>query len=762
MREYKLYDTDKPKVCEDSIPVGNGRMGASLMCGVSEEVIYLNEETVWSSHKCGIPNPGMADKLEEIRKLFLDGYPAEGDMLAKTNFSDCFSRICSYETAGKLLVALHNSESGRNYRHELDIVNGIAKVEYDRDASHYVRECFASYPDDVIVYHVSSSKALLNASIGFEREFILSCESADNELTAVCRTVFGDHKFCVKAHVYTDGCVECDGGEIFVSGTDSFTLLVSISTEFRHGGSFCDAVTFPDTVDYAQLKKRHTDDFSALMSRADISLETVPEFEGISNTERKRIIKFNKPFDNYAFMQQWQFGRYLLVSSSRPGTLPANLQGLWTWHLGNEWSSDYHTNINLQANYWAAEIANLSECHIPLFDYMNNYLLESGKRTARIGYKSRGCVVHHLSDIYGFTTPADGLWGIWPHGASWLSYHMWEHYLFTLDTDFLRDEAYEFIRQAALFFLDNLFEDKNGYLVYGPSTSPENRYFVNDKNGNKYACYLTMSSTMDIGIIGGLFRNFLDASAVLGIEDDVVSAVREAKSKIPPFRIGAQGQLQEWMEDYEETEKGHYHISHSFAFFPDCAINRSTPELYRAVSNTVTGRLRGGANNNGYSALNVGWSLGWLTCLLSRLRRNSETYSMLATFVNSCVNNNLLDLTAKCFQIDGNLAYVAGMCEVLIQSHEGVIALIPALPSVWKEGSFRGLRARGGAELDVVWAGCEVREFTLKPDNAGEFTIELPASQKSLEFYDDDGNTYTAVDFRFTVKADKPVRLFVK
>ena len=513
-------------------------------------------------------------------------------------------------------------------------------------------------------------------------------------------------------------------------------------------------------MDFETLKLRHTEDFLSFMDRADIELPRAPEVEDLSMQERMVIYKHNKPNDNGLIMQQWQFGRYLLVSSSRPGCLPANLQGLWSKDLGPAWSCDYHTNINLQCNYWAAETVGLSDCHTALFDYMNKYLLESGKHTAAEGYGTRGCVVHHLSDIYGFTTPADGLWGIWPHGASWLSFHMWEHYLFTQDKDFLKNEGYEFIRQAAIFFLENLVEDDHGYLVYGPSTSPENRYQIPDENGDPYACYLTLSSTMDVGIIGGLFRNFLDASAVLGIEDSDVAAIRAAKKKMPPFKVNSRGCIQEWIEDYEETEKGHHHLSPCFAMYPDCAINRSTPELIEAMERSINGRLYGGKNAAGHGATTVGWSMGWLMCLLSRLRRGDDSFDIAREYITNVANvNSLLDIHAKCFQIDGNMAFVSGVAEMLIQSHEGVIALIPALPKVWDHGSFRGLRARGNFELDVAWKDREVRKFTITAGSASQAIIELPDTQKHVTFRDEDGNIYTTVNNKLALQVTKTLVL---
>ena len=755
MREYILRTKLPAAKWEDCTPVGNGRMGISALCGVAQEKLYLNEETVWSTQGEAKPNPAMKEKLALIRQMFLERREAEADRLAKTYLADCFTRIRSYESAGILTVDLHGSDSCRNYARRLDLMRGVAQVSYDKDGSHYVREFFASAPDDVMVFRVTSSKAPLSARIGYEREKCLGVSAEDNTLTAVAKTVFGDYRFCVKARVVTDGKVVCENGELVVSDTRSFTLLVSIATQFRYGAAFESAVTFPEA-DYETLKQRHMADFLSFMDRADIELPQTPEVEDLSMQERRVIYAHNKPNDNGLIMLQWQFGRYLLVSSSRPRCLPANLQGLWNYDLGPAWSCDYHTNINLQCNYWAAETVGLSDCHTALLDYMNKYLLESGKRTAAEGYGTRGGVVHHLRDIYGFTTPADGLWGIWPHGARWLSYHMWEHYLFTQDRDFLEKEGYEFIRQAAIFFLENLVEDDQGYLVYGPSTSPENRYFINDENGQPYACYLTLSSTMDVGIIGGLFRNFLDASAVLGIEDEDVAAIRAAKAKMPPFKISSRGHIQEWIEDYEETEKGHFHLSPCFAMYPDCAINRGTPELQEAMERTIDGRLYGGVNAGGHGAINVGWSMGWLMGLLSRLRRGNDSFEIAKSYVMNIANrNSLLDIHAVCFQIDGNMAFVSGVCEMLIQSHEGVIALLPALPQVWDKGSFRGLHARGGFTLDIRWENCEVREFTVVSNAGLPARVELPATQKLLTFRDDAGNTYTAEQGVLTLPAGK-------
>ncbi len=764
MREYKLFETFPVRNWTESIPVGNGRMGGTLMCGIGEEVMYLNEETIWASQPGGEPNPKMPEKLEVIKNLFRDGRPAEADKLANSLLSDCFTRIRSYESAGQLKISLHDTDHARNYRRELDIMRGVSTIEYDIRGTHYTRTCFASYPDNIIVYNVKSDGDKLDAAIGYDKERKLSQKAEGNEIRAIGKTICGNHKFCVIIRVITDGKISAKNGELFVSDTNEFTLLINIGTEFRLGENFADKIKFPDT-DYDMLKSRHEEDFLSVMNRADIELPQSPGMEDVSMSVRQEALGDNKPNDGGLVMMIWQFGRYLLASSSRPGTLPANLQGLWVQSDVSPWSSDYHTNINLQMNYWPAEVANLSDCHMQLFEYIRDYLLESGKNTAKVGYNARGSVVHHLSDIYGFTSPADGLWGIWPHGLSWLCFNVWEHYLYTLDKDFLRDMAYEMIRESAIFFLDTMFEDKEGRLVYAPSSSPENEYLVEDENGKPYRCFLAMSSTMDTSIIGGLLRMYLKASEILSISDEDTKAAEAAIAKLPKLFVGKHGQLAEWIEDYEETEIGHRHFSNTFGFFPDNAITRKTPELYEAIKVTLERRLTGGANAAGWGATTIGWSISQLICCYARTRDTARTDELIFHYITRpTLSPNLVDIcpTSKVFQVDASHGFTAGISEMLIQSHEGVISLIPTLPKKWSYGSFRGLRARGGYELDVKWDDFSVREILIKAKFAGKATVELPETQKQMTFEDSDGNIYNAIDGKLTVDIKKEIKLIRK
>ncbi len=765
MREYKFFETFPVRDWTESIPVGNGRMGGTLMCGIGEEVMYLNEETVWASQPGGEPNPDMPEKLEVIKNLFREGKPAEADKLANTLLSDCFTRIRSYETAGQLKISLHETEHARNYRRELDIMRGVATIEYDIRKTHYTRTCFASYPDNVIVYNVKSDGDKLDVAIGYDKERKLSHKAEGNEIQITGTTICGNHKFGVKIRVITDGKVSAKNGELFVSDTNEFTVLINIGTEFRLGEEFLSKISFPAETNFDILKSRHEEDFLSVMSRADISLPEEPGMEEVSMSARQEALDDNKPNDGGLVMMIWQFGRYLLASSSRPGTLPANLQGMWVQSDVSPWSSDYHTNINLQMNYWPAEVTNLSDCAMPLFEYIRDYLLESGKRTAKIGYNSRGAVVHHLSDIYGFTCPADGLWGIWPHGLSWLCFNVWEHYLYTLDKDFLRDTAYEMIRESSLFFLDTMFEDKEGRLVYAPSTSPENEYWIEDEDGKPYKCFLAMSSAMDTSIIGGLLRIYLEASEILGISDDDTKVAEVAIKKLPKLFVGRHGQLAEWIEDYEETEIGHRHFSNTFAFFPDNAITRNTPELYDAIKVTLERRLTGGANAAGWGATTIGWSISQLICCYARLRDTVRTDELIFHYITRpTLSANLVDIcpTSHVFQVDASHGFTAGVSEMLIQSHEGLLSLLPTLPAKWDHGSFRGLRARGGYEVNVKWEDFSVTEINIKAVRPGEVTIELPETQKKITFRDNDGNSYKAVDGKITVDIKENIKLICK
>ena len=424
------------------------------------------------------------------------------------------------------------------------------------------------------------------------------------------------------------------------------------------------------------------------MNRAELDLGDDYAFLPV-NKRLERLKADENAVDPGLIALYFDFGRYLLVSSSRPGSLPANLQGVWNTYTEAPWNSDYHTNINLQMNYWLAESANLSDCALPLFDYMNDYLLESGRETARVNYRCRGTVLHHLSDIYGFTAAADGVWGLWQLGGAWLCYSLWEHWLYTGDLKFLRRRAYDYIHDSARFFLDYMFE-KDGMLMTGPSTSPENRYYCGGK-----AVSLCLSPTMDIEIIGGLLRIYVELEKLLQNDMSQLEEAQKALEKLPPLKVGKHGQLMEWLEDYDEPEPGHRHVSHLFALYPDCAINKNTPQLMKAAKVTLERRLSNGGGH-------TGWSCAWLTALFARLGDADNVSAMLRKLFVKSTRDNLLDSHPP-FQIDGNFGASAAIVEMLMQSHNDEIELLPALPKECKNGSFRGFVARGGKVVSAVW-----------------------------------------------------------
>ena len=707
MSEYVLHLDNQAAEWENATPIGCGSLGAMIYGTVPRERIQLNEERIWAGGRQNSAAPDIYDKLVYLRKLLLEGKNAEADAWAIEHMGKDFARVQSYETAGDLLVDTGCVDC-EDYRRDLDLIRGVARVSYTAEGRAYAREYLASYPDKVVLGRLTGLKPDAPVRLGYERENIKQIRIEDGVITVQAATADDLHPFAVKIGLLTDGLIRTDGDSALVSGATEIRLVISAATEG-------DPVLPEDSFD--ALWARGEADHTRLMERSAIHLDQEDEPEFSQMTVRQRLQRVREGHADGGLLDlYYQFGRYLMVGSSRPGTLPANLQGVWNGYISAPWNSDYHTNINLQMNYWPVEVTNLSECALPLFDYMNANLLKSGQETARFSYHCRGTVTHHLSDIYGFTAPADGLWGLWPLGGAWLCYNMWEHYLYTGDEAFLRDTAYEFIRESALFFLDSMIPVKTEsgeLLLTGPSTSPENCYF--DEQGRRVT--LCLSPTMDVEIVSGLLKMYVAAEDVLGLDGELKEQAADALSKMPPFKTGRYGNLCEWMQDYDEPEPGHRHISHMFALYPDCAINTETPELMQAARRTIQRRLSHGGGH-------TGWSCAWLICLYARLGDGDGVMDMLGKLLSNSTLDNLLD-THPPFQIDGNFGATAGLAEMLLQSHGGIVSLLPALPKAFRRGSFRGLRARGGLTVDAAWADGRVSEMTLTADRDVLFTLRV-------------------------------------
>ena len=737
----KLWYDTPAKQWVEALPIGNGRLGAMVYGDPTHEELQLNEETVWGGSPHNNVNPLAKDHLDEIRSLIFEGKNAQAQELCGKYISAQQANGMPYQTVGSLKLHFIGIDSVSNYYRELDITNAIATTTFTADGTDYRRESFASLTDDVIIVRLTASK---KGAISFEARYDTpmphETPTADaDKQTLTLRGRGTSHEGIEGKIKYTSiarfehkgGSLSCQTDALSITDADEVIIYLSMGTNFinykdvsGNADQRAEAPLANTKTDYHKAKDDHSARYRSYFDRVSLDLGTTPA--ALLPTD-KRVELFKEGNDPQLIELYFQFGRYLLICCSQPGGQAANLQGIWNDKPKAPWDGKYTANINLEMNYWPAEVTNLSELHEPMLRLVRE-VADKGRETAAM-YGCRGWTMHHNTDIWRSTGAVDGpSYGIWPTCNAWLCQHLYEHYLFTGDEAFLR-EAYPIMKSACEFYIDFLVpEPKNGWLVVSPSFSPENRPNVNGKRSFS----VVAGATMDNQMVRDLLRNTTEAATLVGEDIAFVDTLRTIEARLAPMQIGRWGQLQEWMEDWDNPKDHHRHVSHLWGLYPGNQVTENTPELFEAAKQSLIAR----------GDPSTGWSMGWKVCLWARLLDGNHAMKLIREQIKPAVGEsgqnggtypNLFDAHPP-FQIDGNFGCTAGIADMLVQSHAGYIHLLPALPDEWSQGTVKGLCCRGGFELtELTWENGAVVRASLLSRLGGKLRIKVNGEMKEID-----------------------------
>ena len=742
---------------EQALPIGNGRLGAMVFGNPKNEKIQLNDDSLWPKDMGWEHPKGNANDLNEIREMLFNYENQKVDSMLVKKFSNK-TIVRSHQTLGDLIINFeHNNIT--EYKRSLNLNKAIASVKYKTDGYSVSQKVFISAKDQAIVYFIKSDHPNgLNGEVKLGRRNDKRFPTArtfvkDSLLIMNGEITQREGKFDSKAAPITKGVefetklkakniggtLKAQGESVSFRGVKELKLFIVSNSSYYHDSYQIQNIKqLKNLEDFSlnELELRHVKDHQLFFNRVVFDIVTDNSSQKIPTDKRLEAIK-NGSSDIELQETLFHFGRYLLISSSRLGTQPANLQGLWNPHINAPWNADYHLNINLQMNYWLANLTQLDELNMPLFDFVDR-LVQNGKETARKNFGTRGSFLPHATDIWGPTwlRAPTAYWGVSFGAGGWMAQHYWQHYLFTKDFSFLKNRAYPVIRSVALFYSDWLIEDqRDGSLISAPSTSPENRYI--NKNGVAVASCL--GSAMDQQVINEVFTNYLDASKMLSINDELALKIKkQLKILRSGFQLGTDGRILEWDREYKELEPGHRHMSHLYGFHPgDQVTLTKTPALFKAVRKTLEYRLENGGAG-------TGWSRAWLINCAARLMDKKMTQEHIELLLKKSIYPNLFDAHPP-FQIDGNFGYTAGVTESLLQSHESdIIRILPALPNSWENGIVKGLKARGNITVSIQWENNSLKKLDLISKYDSQKKVIYNGSEKFINLK---ANVPTEIEF---------------